>query len=86
VNLIDRNGMTLISQKDIDHLHNLKHLFKIYRDTVAIVFKFSQENRPVTNLMSKLWRISDEIMAEMRCIGEVQDASVNCKDTGDIRR
>jgi hypothetical protein len=84
--LTDRNGMTLVSESDLQRLHNLKTLFKQHRDTVATAFKFSKDNRPITNLLSKLWRISDDIMEEIRHIGEVENASIDCKDTGDLRR
>lgn len=66
-----QTGMSIVSTDDIEHLKKLKTHFKRFRDTNAVVFQYIKENRPVDNLISKLWRISDEIMDEMRRIGEV---------------
>lgn len=69
--LVDRNGLKLLKETDFEHLQNLKTLFKQQRNTVAIIVQFTNENRPTANLMSKLWRISDKVLEEMKKIEEV---------------
>jgi len=66
-----QNGMTLVSDNDLKSIHTLRRLFKNHRDTVAVIYNFQKENKDVVNLMSKMWRISDEILAEMKKMGEI---------------
>lgn len=68
-----QDGMSIVSDEEIRNLKKMQSLFKRFRDTNAIIFQNLKEGRPVDNLISKLWRISDEIMEGMRQIGEVQD-------------
>jgi len=68
-----QEGMSIVSDEEIQNLKKMQSLFKRFRDTNAIVFQNLKEGRPVDNLISKLWRISDEIMEGMRQIGEVSD-------------
>jgi hypothetical protein len=78
--LVDKNGMALVSEDDLRHLQALRVLFKRHRDAVVIMFKLSKENRPITNMLSKLWRISDDILDELRQIKEVEDYGMdNCE-------
>lgn len=72
MDLKTKDGLTLVSEDDFKSLLEMKSLFKKHRDTVATIFKLSKEKSPaeLANLMSKLWRISDEIMDEMRKLGE----------------
>jgi len=81
-----KDGMILMAQTDLDRLHAIRNLFKQYRNTVAVMVKFSQEQKPITNLMSKMWRISDELIIEISKIGGTEDADNHSADTGVIRR
>lgn len=67
-----KDGMRVVSDVEWESIEKLRILFKRHRDTVAVIFQFSKEGKPVTNLMSKMWRIADDIMDEMRKFGGVQ--------------
>lgn len=73
LNLKTQQGMSIVSDQDIAHLKKLHLLFKRFRETNAIVFQYLKEGKPVDALVSKLWRISDEIIGEMRQIGEMSN-------------
>ncbi len=61
-----KDGMTLVSVDDLEHLRSLKHLFKNFRDTVAFAHIQSKEGKPIVNLTSKMWRISDKILDKLK--------------------
>jgi hypothetical protein len=73
MNLKTQNGMTLINDEDLKCLHNMKCLFHRFRDTNAIMFQYMKNGKPIDNLSSKLWRISDEIMIEMKRLEGLND-------------
>ena len=66
-------GMSIVSNEDLERLKKMRVLFKRFRDTNVEVFNFLRTGRSPEHLVSKLWRISDEIIGEMKKIGEVQD-------------
>jgi hypothetical protein len=86
MDLKTKDGMILIAQADLDRLHAIRNLFKRYRNTVAVMVRFQSEQKPITNLLSKMWCISDEILLKIGKIGGCEDEGNHSEDTGSVRR
>lgn len=65
-----KDGMILIRQQDLESLHQLKHLVTNFRDTIAFLKRSQKENKPIDNLLSKLWRLAEEIETVIKTLGQ----------------